>query len=200
MGKLFFIYGTMGSSKTANALMQYFELKTNNKNVMLFKPEIDTRDGELVKSRIGLEQKAYIIHKNESITRLLLQNIDILTPFNFPDFIIIDECQFLSEAQIDELKQLTLKWNLKIYCYGLKTDFTSHLFEGSKRLLEIADEIRKLNMQCMHCANEAEINARIDDKGNVLMQGDQVVIGANDKYKALCYDCWLKCINKRREE
>lgn len=184
MSKLVYIYGTMGSAKSANILMQYFELKNQGKNVLLLKPAVDTRDGsEIIKSRIGLEEKALVFSDKDTLQGLF--NIKHL------DAVLVDEAQFCTEYQIDTLKMLSIIKNVKVYCYGLKTDFTTHLFNGSKRLLEIADEVRQLEMSCTKCGEPAEVNARLDISGNVIKEGEQIELGSNDKYKALCYKCWV---------
>lgn len=183
MGKLTFIYGTMGSAKSANALMQYFELKQQGKYVALIKPEIDTRDGsDIIKSRIGLEEKALVFKKDDDLKGMsLIKGLEV---------VIVDEAQFCTEEQINSLKELTIKNNVKVYCYGLKTDFTTHLFEGSKRLLEIADEVKELEMTCKKCGAKAEVNARLDKDGKIIRDGEQIELGSNDKYVALCYKCY----------
>lgn len=191
MSKLIFTYGVMGSSKTANALMQYFEATSKGKNVLLLKPAIDKRDGEqIIKSRIGLMQAAVLLFEETKIK-------DILCQFkNKIDLIIIDEAQFCEKHHIDELKDISISMKIPVYAYGLKTNFQSFLFEGSKRLLEIADEIRTLEKSCEFCDNAAEINARFDKKGNIIIDGDVVVLGGNDKYKSICYKCWKGLVTK----
>lgn len=185
MCKLVFIYGTMGAAKSANALMQYFELKQQGKLIALIKPAIDTRDdSDIIKSRIGLEEKALVFKKDDN-----LKGLGFINGLNV---VIVDEAQFCTEEQINTLKELTISHGINVYCYGLKTDFTTHLFEGSKRLLEIADEIRKLEMTCYCCGKDAEVNARIDENKHIIKEGNQIELGANDKYKALCYDCYMK--------
>ena len=184
MGKLSFIYGVMGSAKTANALMQYFELKQQGKNVIIMKPSFATRDGSnIIKSRVGLECNAEIFTERDNLKGLYkIKNLK---------FIIIDECQFCTEEQIDTLKRLSIDRDISIYCYGLKLDFTSHLCDGSKRLIELADETRQLEMSCFKCGKQAEINALLDDNNNIIKKGhfkDINCIGA--KYKPLCFKCW----------
>lgn len=179
-----FICGTMGSAKTASALMRYFELKTSGYNVVLMKPCIDDRDGaDVIKSRIGLEEKAIVFDIKDNLSGLLRAKK--------LHSVIIDEVQFCTAEQINMLKLLSIKNNVKVYCYGLKTDFTSHLFEGSKRLLEIADSVEELEMSCKKCGEPAQINARVDKMGNIIREGEQIELGANDKYQALCYKCWV---------
>ncbi len=192
MAKLIFIYGTMGSAKTTNALMKYFELKSQGKTALLLKPSIDTRDGEMIiKSRIGLSETAKVIHNSTNLERFLdEQNKKI-------DTIIIDEAQFCSAHHIDELKRIAIYKDIPVYVYGLKTNFVSNLFEGSKRLIELADELRTLEMTCAFCGKQAEINARFDKEENLITEGEVVDLGGNEKYKPLCFKCWNDLKNKK---
>ena len=190
MGKLTFIYGTIGSAKTANALMQYFELKNHYSNAILMKPSIDNRDGDnIIKSRIGLEETAVVFSPSDDLNGIM--------KFKGIGNIIIDEAQFCTEEQINTLKNITCNTKINIYCYGLKTDFTTHLFEGSKRLIEVADVLKELDMTCNNCENKAEVNARLDKNKNIVKDGNQIIIGGNDLYIPLCYKCWLNNITKR---
>ncbi|MGI5959482.1 MAG: thymidine kinase [Massiliimalia sp.] len=179
--KLYFYYGVMGSSKTANALMMKFNFEEKGKNVLLIKPSIDTREkGNLVTSRIGISAKAQLLEPQESILELLAQ-------FPKTEIIIVDEVQFLSSWQIDQLREIADS-GIPVFCYGLKTDYMCHLFEGSRRLLEVADTLRELKTMC-HCGRKAIINARYQGD-QIIYEGSQVDIGGNDKYTALCYQCW----------
>lgn len=177
MAKLFFRYGAMGSSKTANALMTRYNFIEKGKNVLLVKSDIETRDGvKKIKSRIGLEADCILWsefrkYDNQSIKEL--------------DAVIVDEAQFLNEADVDHLSDIVDECHIPVICYGLRNDFTSHLFPGSKRLMELADEIEELKTVCW-CGNSANMNARIDENGNIVKKGEQVSLGANDKYVSLC--------------
>lgn len=185
--KLYFKYGVMGCSKTAQALMTKFNYEQQGYNVLLIKPSIDTRDDHenkvVIKSRIGLEAEAIAFSKNQSLISLFnkhkKENIGV---------IIVDECQFCSSNQIDELKELT-KF-VPILCYGLKTDFRTKLFSGSKRLLEIADSLTELKAICQ-CGRKATVNARFKN-GLLVTKGSVIDIGGDEKYKAMCYDCYKK--------
>lgn len=187
MANLVFYYGAMGCSKTANALMTQFQYKEKGLNVWLIKPEIDTRDDlinedgsitSLVKSRVGIS----------GIAKVIKSNADIVPP-EATDLIICDEAQFLSEFQVDELKAIAETQNIPVYCYGLRTDFRTKLFPGSKRLFEIASKTVELESICS-CGNPAIINARFNSKGEIVTRGSIVELGGNDRYKALCYSCW----------
>lgn len=185
--KLYFYYGVMGSSKTANALMKKFNLEEHGKKVVMIKPSIDNRDGTsdkgktIVKSRIGISCEAIGIDVNESI----IQAID--RSHIIPDCIIVDEAQFLTKDQVNELRDMVSD-KLFVICYGLRTDFQGNLFEGSKRLLEVSDSVREIESLC-NCGSKAIINARYKD-GKIIYNGDKIEIGGNDKYISLCYRCW----------
>jgi thymidine kinase len=182
MPKLYFRYGTMGSSKTANALMVKFNYEEKGYKVALMKPSTDNRDGtDVIKSRIGLQGKAIVISKNDNIMEWYI------TKSNFPDVIIIDEAQFLTEEQVNQLKDIAIKY-IPVLCFGLKTDFQTHFFEGSKRLFEIADSIQEIKSICK-CGRKAEVNARINN-GKIIKTGEQVQIGGNESYIGMCYKCW----------
>jgi len=178
MAKLYFRYGTMGSSKTANALMTRYNFIENGKSVILVKPDIEDRDGTMkIKSRIGLE--ADCILWSEFVKMF---NANEVAKY---DVIIIDEVQFLKNNDIDFLSEIVDMLNIPVLCYGLRTDFTSHFFDGSKRLMEIADVIEEIRTICW-CGKRACINARVDKSGDVVKDGEQIMLGGNDSYEALC--------------
>ncbi len=187
MAKLYFKYGAMGSSKSANALITKFNYEERGMRVWLIKPATDTRDGAgIIASRIGLSAKADIISHEESIITLLDKMSGI-------DVIITDECQFFTPEQIDELREIVNFRNIPVLCFGLRTDFMTHLFPGSRRLLEIADSITEIKTICS-CGAKAIVNARIDSEGHVITSGSQVFIGGNDSYVAMCHKCWSRAI------
>lgn len=181
--KLYFYYGVMSSSKTANALMKKFNFEEHGRKVALIKPAIDTRYGiEEVKSRVGLSCKAYIINKDTKIR-------DIIGEESEYEIIIVDEAQFMTECQVDELRDMSNR-GIMVMCYGLKTDFMGRLFEGSKRLLEVSDTIREIPSMCSRCGKKAIINARyVNDK--IIYSGEQIDIGGEEKYITLCHRCWV---------
>lgn len=187
MAKLYFKYGAMGSSKSANALITKFNYEERGMRVWLIKPATDTRDGAgIIASRIGLSAKADIISHEESIIALLDKMSGI-------DVIITDECQFFTPEQIDELREIVNFRNIPVLCFGLRTDFMTHLFPGSRRLLEVADSITEIKTICS-CGAKAIVNARIDSEGHVITSGSQVFIGGNDSYVAMCHKCWSRAI------
>lgn len=185
MGKLIFYYGVMGCSKTANALMTRFQYIERGKKVLFIKPAIDIRDNIdntiLIKSRIGIQAEAIAIPTNATIKEYLIQD-----SYNV---IICDEAQFLTPMQVVELRILSN--SIDIICYGLRTDFQTQLFPGSKRLLELADEIREIESVCK-CGKKATINARFNQDRKIIYTGNQLELGGNDKYIGLCWDCWNK--------
>jgi thymidine kinase len=182
MPKLYFKYGAMGSSKTAQALMVKFNYEEKGYRVALMKPSVDNRDGlAIIKSRIGLQDVGLLIDKNRNLYEWYLQNRY--------DVLIIDEAQFLSGAQIDQLKDIAIEF-VPVLCFGLKTDFQTHMFEGSKRLFEISDSLTEIKSVCI-CGRKAEVNARIQN-GKIVREGAQVFIGGNESYIGLCYECWKK--------
>lgn len=184
--KLYFKYGVMGCSKSAQALMTKFNYEQQGYKVLLLKPLLDSRDNHdgkhVVKSRIGLESDAVAFSEKDNLFKLFKK----LNKREKIDVIILDECQFCKTHHIDELKELTKE--IPVLCYGLKTDFRTKLFEGSKRLLEIADSITELKAICA-CGRKATINARFSN-GRLVTSGKVIEIGGDDRYKAMCYDCY----------
>ncbi|MBQ7332913.1 MAG: thymidine kinase [Clostridia bacterium] len=190
MAKLYFKYGAMGSSKTAQALITKFNYEERGMKVWLIKPATDTRDGkDTLYSRIGLCSKCEPVEKGESIISLFEKRE------RKTDVIIADESQFFTEKQIDELREIVNERDLPVLCFGLRTDFLTRLFPGSKRLLEIADSISEIKTIC-ECGAKATVNARIDDAGKIVTAGRQVVLGGNDRYLAMCHKCFVKRIRE----
>lgn len=179
----------MGCSKTAQALITKFNYEERNMKVVLLKPAIDNRDGtDVVKSRIGLSETAVAVGESEDLYKMYN------TRFSDCDVVIVDECQFLTPEQVDQLSQIVMDKDVPVLCFGLSTDFTTHLFPGSKRLFEIAESISEIKSVCT-CGAKATVNARLDENGRVVTSGSQVCIGGNDRYVAMCRKCWLKRIN-----
>ena len=190
MAKLYFKYGAMGSSKTANALITRFNYQERNMKVWLIKPSIDDRDGaNIIRSRIGLEAVADIMTPDTDIFALFEES------HRDADVIITDECQFFTPEQIDQLRRIVDLYDLPVMCFGLRTDFLTHLFPGSRRLFEVADSITEIKTICS-CGSKATVNARIDGDGNVVTTGSQILIGGNDSYLAMCHKCWKKAANR----
>ena len=190
MAKLYFKYGAMGSSKTAQVLITKFNYEERGMKVWLIKPATDTRDGDdVIKSRIGLSEKCEAIFGGDDLyERFRSSHAEV-------DVIIADECQFFTPAQIDQLRRIVDFLDIPVLCFGLRTDFLTHLFEGSRRLFEVADSITEIKTICT-CGKKAIVNARIDGNGKVVTEGGQILIGGNDSYVAMCHSCWLKEIGR----
>ena len=177
MAKLYFRYGAMGSSKTANAIMVQYNYHERGQNALMVKPRLDNRDGErIVGSRSGLS--APCIYMEE------LENVD-LSAYNC---IIVDEAQFLKKEQVAQLVQIVDEMNIPVICYGLRADFRGELFEGSTWLMAWADTIEEIKTVCW-CGRKATCNARVVD-GKVAREGEQIVLGGNESYVALCRRHW----------
>ena len=190
MAKLYFKYGAMGSSKTANALITRFNYQERDMKVWLIKPSIDDRDGaNIIRSRIGLEAEADVMTPDTDILALFEES------HRDCDVIITDECQFFTPEQVDQLRKIVDVYDIPVMCFGLRTDFLTHLFPGSRRLFEVADSITEIKTICS-CGSKATVNARIDGDGNVVTTGSQILIGGNDSYIAMCHKCWKKAANK----
>ncbi len=192
MAKLYFKYGVMGSSKSAQALITKFNYEELGMTVWLIKPSIDTRDGaDTVKSRIGLSATAQVITPEADIT-------EEYRKVGRHDVIIADEAQFFTPAQIDQLRELVDDEDLPVLCFGLRTDFLTRFFPGAQRLMEPADSLTEIKTVCA-CGRKATVNARIDESGRVTTVGDQVLLGGNDRYIAMCHKCWKDRIRKQQQ-
>ena len=193
MAKLYFKYGAMGSSKTAQALITKYNYEENDMKVWLIKPSADTRDGAaILRSRIGLEATVEVIPPEVDIyARFLGSRVRSC------DIIIVDECQFMTEKQIEELRSIVDEQSIPVICFGLRTDFLTRLFPGSRRLMELADCIEEIKTMC-DCGSKATVNARISD-GYIVTEGAQVVLGGNDSYIAMCHRCYVNGIREHKK-
>ena len=192
MAKLYFKYGAMGSSKTAQALITKYNYEENGLKVWLIKPSADTRDGaDILRSRIGLEAKVEIITPQTDVYELFV------TARRDSDVIIVDECQFMTPEQIDGLRNIVNDFEIAVICFGLRTDFQTKLFPGSRRLMEVADKFQEIKTMC-DCGVKATVNARIDGDGHIITEGEQVVLGGNDRYIAMCHRCWVQGIRENK--
>lgn len=179
----------MGSAKTALLLTTAYNFEERGLNYMCMKPVIDTRDKKnVIRSRIGIERECRWIYADTNlyleIKRLLDEDMQSL-----PDWILVDEAQFLSGEQVDQLAAIVDDFAVNVICYGLRTDFRGDLFEGAKRLFEMADTIDEVKSTCT-CGRKTIMNARIDSRGEIITEGEQVEIGGNDRYVACCRKCW----------
>ena len=194
MAKLYFKYGAMGSSKTAQALITKYNYEENDMRVWLIKPSADTRDGaDILRSRIGLEAQVEVIPPSVDVYARFLGSHSRKC-----DVIIVDECQFMTENQIDQLRAIVDEQNIPVLCFGLRTDFLCHLFSGSRRLFELADSISEIKTIC-ECGAKATVNARLAN-GRIVTEGSQVMLGGNESYVAMCHQCWVKKIRLQKTE
>ncbi len=181
MAKLYFKFGAMGGGKTLDLIRVYYNYLEKGAIPLVYKPEIDTRDDkDIIKSRTGDKIKCSLIGNDTSIKELFKD-------FNKEncDVILIDECNFLKEHHIDDLKDIVMEKDIPILCYGLMTNFQSYLFEGSKRLVEIADKLDEIKSVCW-CGRKATQNTRVID-GKIVKTGDEIFVGGNESYVPLCY-------------
>ena len=193
MAKLYFKYGAMGSSKTAQALITKYNYEENDLKVWLIKPSADTRDGAaILRSRIGLEAEVEVISPQTNIYDRFRD-----TQSGKCRVVIVDECQFLTVEQIDQLRAIVNDFSVPVLCFGLRTDFQTHLFPGSRRLMELADCIEEIKTMC-DCGCKATVNARIND-GYIVTEGAQVVLGGNDSYIAMCHRCYIQGIREHKK-
>ena len=199
MSKLFYFWGSMNSGKTLELLSTAFNLEENDIQIMVLKPALDTRDGEgIIRSRAGLERKCVMIDKEVNLYKAIKAYRNVLSAqFEELKWVIIDECQFLTEEQVDQLSDVVDFLDVNVMCFGLRTDFQSHLFPGSKRLFGLADDIEEIKSSCKCKERKTSINARFDEDGEIITEGSQVEIGGNDKYRAICRKCWK---NKIRDK
>lgn len=191
MAKFHFRYGAMNAGKSTILLQTAYNYEENGKRVVLLKSSIDTKGDEKIVSRIGLERKVdYLIGEDDSIISILGDNIISI------DCILVDEAQFLKRKQVDELFYITKKYNIPVIAFGIRTDFKTNGFEGSIRLLELADELLEMPTICK-CGKKARFNGRKVD-GKFILEGDSIVID-NDSaisYESLCGECYINKLEK----
>lgn len=188
MAKLYFRHGTVGSAKTLNLLAVAHNYRQQGKDVLLIKPRLDVRFGaDEIKSRAGLEMKADILVDDS--TQLLEENFEGI------NCLLVDEAQFLSARIIEELRTISGEQGIPVICYGLRTDFRSHLFEGSKRLLELADSIEEVKATCHFCNRKSILNLK-HVNGKAVLDGPSVQLGAEESYFPACYTCYRGQIAK----
>lgn len=186
MAKLYFRYGVMGSGKSLNCLAVRHNYELQGKRVLLIKPSVDQRDGDKVKSRSGFEYKAdLLVNADTELEEKEFKELSCL---------LVDEAQFLSARLVEQLRELTRKLNLPVIAYGLRTDFRGHLFEGSKRLLELADSIEEVKTTCKFCNKKAVFNLRHDSQGFAILDGPVVSLGGEEHYSPVCYECYQEKI------
>lgn len=194
-GKLYFRYGTMGSAKTALLLTTAYNFEERNMSYVCMKPVVDTREKRnVIHSRIGIERECQWIYHDSDLYQFAVDLYE--KEGKIIDWYLVDEAQFLTERQVDQLSMVVDDFGSNVICYGLRTDFKSRLFEGSRRLFEIADTIDEIKSTCT-CGHKTIVNARIDANGDFVEDGAQVEIGGDERYIAVCRKCWR---NKKIEQ
>lgn len=184
----------MGSAKTAMLLTTAYNFEERDMAYKCFKPVVDTRDKKnVIRSRIGIERECQWMYHD---TNLYNEIHELLRKGEGPQWILVDEAQFLAPEQVDQLAQVVDDFGINVICYGLRTDFRTNLFEGSRRLLEIADSIDEIKSTCT-CGRKTIVNARVNSAGEIITEGEVVEIGGNDRYIAVCRKCWR---NKKIEQ
>ena len=187
MAKLYFRYGAMGASKTANALMVEYNYHEREQVAVLMKPSIDDRDGaKTIKSRVGLAKDAELIFSSSDVFKM----IEEMNSEKAIDCVVIDEAQFLSRSHVDQLCNVADKLKIPVIAYGIRTDFRGELFPGSERLMAMADSIEEIKTVCW-CSKKAVMNARVID-GRVVKEGEKIFLGGNESYVALCRKHWAQ--------
>ena len=194
-GKLYFRYGTMGSAKTALLLTTAYNFEERGMRYVCLKPIVDTREKtNVIHSRIGIQRECRWIYHESDLYEMAQQMFE--ETMAVIDWFLVDEAQFLTASQVDQLARIVDDFGSNVICYGLRTDFRSCLFEGSRRLFEIADTIDEIKSTCT-CGRKTIINARMDSNGDFVEEGQQVEIGGDDRYIAVCRKCWR---NERIEQ
>jgi len=187
MAKLYFRYGAMGASKTANALMVEYNYHEREQRAIIMKPSVDDRDGaKTIKSRVGMAKNAELIFSDSDVFKM----IDRMNSEKSIDCVIIDEAQFLSRDHVDQLCKIADELKIPVITYGLRTDFRGELFPGSERLMAMADSIEEIKTVCW-CSKKAIMNARVVG-GRVVKEGEKILLGGNESYVALCRKHWAE--------
>lgn len=183
MAKLYFYYGAMGASKTAQAIMTKYNYEEKGQKALLVKADLDKRDDDggrnMIRSRVGLELEC------ELLSRICTWEAERLSSY---DVIIVDEAQFATKKEVERLSDIVDFYKVPVICFGLRADFLGNLFEGSQALLALADKILEIKTMCW-CGKKAIMNARFDENG-IMREGAQIVLGANSSYTALCRKHW----------
>ena len=194
MSKFYFKFSPMEAGKSAMLLIEAYNFEKRNINILCMKPSIDNRESiDKISSRIGIEKECFVIYPNYDIYAIVKKIISLNENNNKLQWILVDESQFLTSEQVEQFRAIVDDFDISVMCYGLRTDFKSRLFPGSKRLFELADTIEEIKSTC-ECGNKTIINARVDKDGNVLKNGPQTLVGGDDRYISICRKCWKRSI------
>ena len=196
MSKFYFKFSPMEAGKSAMLLIEAYNFEKRNINILCMKPSIDNRESiDKISSRIGIEKECFVIYPNYDIYAIVKKIISLNENNNKLQWILVDESQFLTSEQVEQFRAIVDDFDINVMCYGLRTDFQTHLLEGSKRLFELADDIDELKISCS-CGRKAIFNARFNENGELVANGEQILIGGEDKYKPICSKCYREELNK----
>ena len=196
MSKFYFKFSPMEAGKSAMLLIEAYNFEKRNINILCMKPSTDNRESiDKISSRIGIEKECFVIYPNYDIYAIVKKIISLNENNNKLQWILVDESQFLTSEQVEQFRAIVDDFDINVMCYGLRTDFQTHLFEGSKRLFELADDIDELKISCS-CGRKAIFNARFNENGELVVNGEQILIGGEDKYKPICSKCYREELNK----
>lgn len=198
-GKILFKYGTMGAGKSLQLIATAYNFQEHGIPFVVLKSVIDTRDGkDVVHSRAIGDRECITIQIDDDIYSIIDEYITSYKE-DALKWILVDEAQFLTEKQVDELAAIADTHGINIICYGLRTDFRTKLFEGSKRLFEIADEFEEIKSSCF-CNRKTIFNARVDNNGNIVLDGSQIEVGGDDRYISLCRNCYYSKLKEQKKD
>lgn len=198
-GKLIFRYGCMNSGKSLQLLVTAHNFQEHGIQFIIFKSAVDTRDGaNVIHSRAMDDRECVSIESGDDIYRIISDYVDreLILGRKCLDWILVDECQFLTPKQVDELAAIADNFGINVICYGLRTDFATKMFPGSRRLFEICDKIEEIKSSC-DCGSKTIFNARIDAEGNVAVDGEQVEVGGDERYVPMCRECYCRKTGKK---
>lgn len=200
-GKLIFKYGAMNSGKSLRLLATAFNFSENGIPFILMKSSIDTRDGNgVIHSRALGDMECVTVNEDTDIFELIYNILSLTDQVIYKKlrWILVDESQFLTEKQVEELSMVADNFGVSVMCFGLRTDFLGNLFPGSAKLFALADSIDEIKSSCP-CGNKAIMNARIDGNGDIVTEGNQIDVGGNDKYITLCRKCFFDRTGKSKK-
>lgn len=196
MAKLRFRYSPMNAGKSTSLLMDAHSFETRGIEILCLKPSIDDRDGlDIIKSRMGIERECLTVFPNHNIYEIVKECIEKNSEGELK-WILVDECQFLTSQQVNQLRHIVDDFNIDVKCYGLRTDFKTKCFEGSKRLFEIADDIEEMKISC-DCGRKAIFNVRFNELGQIVTDGEQILIGGENVYKSMCAKCYYDTLKNQ---
>lgn len=199
MSKLYYYYGSMSSSKSLRLLTTAYNFEENGVQIMVLKPSADTRDGiGVIKSRAGLQRPCIMVESDVNLYNAIKTYANVLaSQFEQLKWVLVDECQFLTEEQVDQLSDVVDMLDISVMCYGLRTDFRAKLFPATKRLFELADDIEEVKSTCSCGERKTSINARFDENGTIITDGAQIMVGGDELYKPICRKCWKEKIREK---